>query len=238
MIKFIRSFLVLSLIFALSVMVASAQVDGGELTDGEEVDVEVDGEEELTFTYNGSEGDVITVVVNASGDTDSRIYLFNEDGDEVATDDDSGESTNPQLIRIQLPDDGEYSIVITDYSEGEELDDEFEVTLFVTELLDLGAGPQTVELGDDFQVDRMVFEAEDDVRYAILINADDHIDGTLYVDVLEEGDFFAGTRMSISGTDGGGLVFEAGDDGMVQVELDFFSYSGSNEFTVEIQVVD
>ena len=37
MIKFVRSFLVLSLIFAFSVIGASAQVDGGALEDGEEV---------------------------------------------------------------------------------------------------------------------------------------------------------------------------------------------------------
>src|SRR5690606_24878849 len=102
-------------------------------------------------------------------DTDTRMILLNEDGDEVATDDDSGAGTNPALVRIELPDDGEYSIVISHYSEGEELDDEFAVTLYEVELLDLGAGPQTVVLGDDFQVDRMIFEAEDGVRYFIFI---------------------------------------------------------------------
>lgn len=235
MIKFFRSLLVLSLIFVFSAIATSAQVDGGELEDGEEVEVEVDGEEELVFTYNGSEGDVITVIVKADDDTDTRMALLNEDGDEIAEDDDSGEGTNPALIRIVLPEDGEYSIVITDYSDGEELDDEFEVTLYEVELLDLGAGPQTVELGGDFQVDRMVFEAEEDVRYFVFINADDNIDGTLYIDILEEDEFFADTRMSLAGTDAGAIVFEAGDDGLVVVELDFFSFDGENEFTVEIQ---
>lgn len=235
MIKFFRFFLVLSLIFVFSAIATSAQVDGGELVDGEEVEVEVDGEEELVFTYNGSEGEVISIIVEADDDSDTRMTLLNEDGDEVASDDDSGASTNPALVRIELPDDGEYSVVITDYSEGEELDDEFAVTLYVVELLDLGAGPQTVVLGDDFQVDRMVFEAEEDVRYFIFVNASDNIDGTLYIDVLEEDAFFADTRMSLAGTDSGAIVFEASDDGMVVVELDFFSFDGENEFTVEIQ---
>lgn len=235
MIKFLRSFLVLSLIFAFSAIATSAQVEGGELVDGEEVEVEVDGEEELVFTYSGSEGDVISIVVEADDDTDTRMTLLNEDGDEVATDDDSGAGTNPALIRIQLPDDGEYSIVIAHYSDDEELDDEFAVTLYEVELLDLGAGPQTVVLGDDFQVDRMIFEAEEDVRYFIFVNAEDNIDGTLYVDVLEEEAFFADTRMSLAGTDAGAIVFEASDDGLVTIELDFFAFDGENEFTVEIQ---
>ncbi|GAB5494377.1 MAG: hypothetical protein Phog2KO_45920 [Phototrophicaceae bacterium] len=238
MIKFVRSFLVLSLIFAFSVIGASAQVDGGELEDGEEVEVELDGDETLTFTYNGSEGDAVTIVVNANDGTDTRMTLFDEDGDEVATDDDSGEGTNPALIRVQLPEDGEYSIVIEHYSDGEEIEDEFEVTLFEVDVLDLDSGAQTVELGDDFQVDRMVFEAEEDARYYIFINADDFIEGTVYIDILEEGDTFASTRFSLAGTDGGAIVFEASDDGMVVVELDFYSFGGSNDFTVEVQAED
>ena len=34
--------------------------------------------------------------------------------------------------------------------------------------------------------------------------------------------------------DGGVIVFEANDDGIVTVELDFFSFDGENEFTIEI----
>src|SRR5690606_31788458 len=119
-----------------------------------------------------------------------------------------------------LPVDGLYTIVIEERN-GEELEDEVEVELIQTEVLDLGDGPQTVELDDNFQLDRMVFEAEDDVRYFVFITADDEIDGTLYIDFLEEGAFFANTRMSLAGTDSGAIVFEASDDGMVIVELDF-----------------
>ena len=226
-----RFFLLISILVFLMAGQIMAQSD--ETYTG---DIENDRDED-DYTIELDEGDsvIITAIAPDGSDLDTYLTLLNEDGDEVATDDDSGEGTNPALIRVQLPEDGEYSIVIEHYSDGEEIEDDFEVTLFEVDVLDLDSGAQTVELGDEFQVDRMVFEAEEDTRYFVLIEADDTIDGTLYLDFLEEGDSFATTRMTVSGTDQALIIFEANDDGMVIIELDFFSFSGSNEFTIEIE---
>lgn len=201
---------------------------------GDEEEFDVDGEDELELTFEGAEGDAVTIVARseASDEQDLMITLNDPDGDELALFDSFGTAV---IIRVPLPVDGLYTIIIEE-RDGEELEDEIEVELIQTEVLDLGDGPQTVELDENFQLDRMIFEAEDDVRYFVFINADDEIDGTLYVDFLEEDTFFADTRLSLSGTDSGAIVFEASDDGLVTVELDFFSFDGENEFTVEIQV--
>ena len=203
-----------------------------DLAYGDEEEFDVDGEDELEVTFAGEEGDVVTIIARseANDEQDLILALNDPDGDELALFDSFGTAV---LIRIELPDDGLYTIVIEERN-GEELEDEVEIELLQTEILDLGEGPQTVELDENFQIDRMIFEAEEDVRYFVFIEADDTIDGTLYIDFLEEGAFFADTRMSLSGTDGGVIVFEANDDGIVTVELDFFSFDGENEFTIEI----
>jgi hypothetical protein len=203
-----------------------------DLAYGDEEEFDVDGEDELEVTFNGSEGDAVTVIARseANEEQDLSLALLDPEGDEIALFDSYGDAV---LIRIELPEDGLYTIVVEERNE-EELEDEVEIELLEVEVLDLGDGAQTVELDEGFQVDRMVFEAEEDVRYFISITADDSIDGTLYIDVLEEGMTFADTRLSLSGTDSGLIIFEANDDGLVTIELDFFSFSGSNEFTVEV----
>lgn len=238
MTKLFRSILLIGLITMFSTMLTIAQEDGGELEDGEEVEVEVDGEEELVFTYDGSEDDVITILVDAQDDTDTRMTLFNEDGDEIATDDDSGRGTNPALVRIVLPDDGEYTIEITHYSDGEELDDEFEVTLYEVDLLDATDDPVELILGDDFELDRVVFEAEEDVQYIIIFTAEDDYDSTMYVEVLEEDETYASTRFDMAGTMRAGFLFEASDDGIVTLELKYFGYNDEIEVRVEISEID
>ncbi len=238
MLKWFRSLLLVGLIFVFTTILTSAQQDGGELEDGVEVDIEVDGEDELVFTYDGSEGDVISVLVQADDDTDTRMTLYNEDGDEIASDDDSGPGLNPAFARVVLPDDGEYTIEITHYSGDEELDDEFEVTLFEVDLLDAGEGPVELLLGDDFELDRVVFEAEEDVQYLVILTARDDYDSTLYVEVLEEDDTFANVRFDMAGTLRAGFLFEASDDGIVSLELEYFGFSDEIEVRVEVDALE
>ena len=46
---------------------------------------------------------------------------------------------------------------------------------------------------------------------------------------------FANTRMSFRGMDQAGLLFEASDDGIVTIELEFFGFGDAVEFTVEVE---
>ncbi|MGJ3237100.1 MAG: hypothetical protein ACFE0Q_00195 [Anaerolineae bacterium] len=235
MIKWFRSILVIGVIAIFASMTATAQEDGGALVPGEEVDVEVDGEDALVFTYEASAGEVISILVEAEDGTDTVMTIYDADGDEVARDDDSGPSLNPAFIRLELPDDGEYTIEITPYSDDEPLDDEFEVTLFQTELLDLNAGPQTTVVGDDFEIDRMAFEAEEDVVYAVLVTVADDYSSTLYIDLLEEDQSFASRRARMNGTLELGFIFEADDDGIIIFELEYFGFNDEAEVTVTVE---
>src|SRR5690606_29066153 len=158
--KCFRSIFLLGLMLIFNILLSEAQASAGVLLDGETIEIEVDGSEELLLSYEGEAGDVITVLVDARNDTDTQMSLYNADGDEIARDDNSGTFLNPALIRIALPQDGEYRIAITHYNEGEVLIDEFEVTLYEVDLLNLNNGAQSTTLDGEFQLDRMIFEAE------------------------------------------------------------------------------
>lgn len=239
MTKWLRMLFVFVLVFMFSVAVTSAQMDGGELEPGEEVEIEVDDEEGVEFTYEGEEDEVISIIVDADDDSDTRLIVLDEDGEEIANNDDGGPGTNPAIIRLQLPDDGEYTILLEHWTGDEELDDEFEILLLESELLDLNDGPQTVEMGDDFETESMIFEAEEDIQYLVLITASDDVESTFRLEALAEDDFFASTRVSFSGTQSFAFVFEVNDDGMVNFGLDYSSFDGDGvEFTVEVSELD
>lgn len=225
--------LLLILLLALgTAAITFAQVDGGELEFGEEVEVDVDGEDEVEFTFEGEEDQVVTIRATSEADQRITIQLLDPDGDEIALYDRFG---NPAITRQLLEDDGEYTIVIEE-RDGEELDDEIEIIIEETELLSLNDGAQTVLLDDDIEFDYMVFEAEEDVEYIMLVTLDNVPDSTVYVDLVEEDEFFAAKRLSFAGMDEAAVLFEAEDDGELRIEFEFFAFSGDEvEITVEIQ---
>ncbi|MEL6526396.1 MAG: hypothetical protein AAFQ07_11875 [Chloroflexota bacterium] len=215
-----------------SAAITFAQLDGGELDFGEEVEVDVDGEDEVEFTFEGEEDMVVTIRATSEADQDITVELLDPDGDQVAIYESFG---NPALTRILLEDDGEYTIIIEE-RDGEELDDEIEIILEETELLDLNEGTQTLLLDDDIEFDYMVFEAEEDVQYVMFITLDGVPDSTLYVDLVEEDEFFAAKRLTFAGMEEAGVIFEAEDDGDMRIEFEFFAFGGDEvEVTVTIE---
>lgn len=224
--------LLLVMLLALgSAAITFAQLDGGELEFGEEVEVDADGEDEVEFTFEGEEDMVITFRATSEADQNITIQLLDPDGDEVALYDGFG---NPALTRILLEDDGEYTIVIEE-SDGEELDDEIEAILEETELLNLNEGSQTVLLDDEIEFDYMIFEAEEDVEYVMLVALDREQDSAVFIDLAEEGEFFANKRISFAGMDEAAVLFEADDDGVIRVELEFFGFDDEVEVTITIE---
>jgi hypothetical protein len=66
------------------------------------------------FTFEGSAGDVVTITLTSS-DFDSYLSLKNEDGQEVAYDDDSAGNLNARITNLPLPSDGTYTIEATSF---------------------------------------------------------------------------------------------------------------------------
>jgi hypothetical protein len=69
------------------------------------------------WTFTGTAGDVITVVMNTTdGNLDTYLKLLNPSGTQVTSDDDSGEGNNSLINAYSLPATGTYTIVATRYS--------------------------------------------------------------------------------------------------------------------------
>ena len=64
-------------------------------------------------TFEGSQGDVITVDMTSQGDT--YLMLEGPNGTAVAENDDGGEGLNARLTHVVLPADGEYTIYATSF---------------------------------------------------------------------------------------------------------------------------
>lgn len=81
----------------------------------------LNGDETHEFTFRGAEGSLLEVNMSADGEfseLDSYLELYNEQGEMVAFDDDSGGELNSRM-RYVLPDDGTYRIVASTYGETE-----------------------------------------------------------------------------------------------------------------------
>jgi len=226
--------LLLLLIFNVgSSILAQDELDGGELTYGETIEVDAAGATSLNFTFGGSEGDVINIIVDSQDDVDSRITLFDPDEDEFFSDDDSGGYPNPAAHRIELPESGTYTLVLDNYA-GDELEGDFEVTVEQTELLLLNDGEQTITLGDGvLSTDMMDFDVEAGQFYLLTVSINDASDTTLYIEFGEEGDYFPNTRFAISGLVASSFVFEADVTGRARLK---FQFIGFDEEEIEVTV--
>ena len=80
-----------------------ARLDSGEFSDA--------------YTINGRAGDVVDIRLN-SGDFDTYLLLRGPDGSSFDNDDADGRGTNSQL-RVTLPANGSYRLVVTSYQSGE-----------------------------------------------------------------------------------------------------------------------
>ncbi len=68
------------------------------------------------WTYRSPGDEYVTVEVVAVGDWDPTLEVFNEAGNSVAFDDDSGDGFNPRLVGLHLPVPGRYEIRVSTYS--------------------------------------------------------------------------------------------------------------------------
>ena len=218
--------------------------DSGSSGDGdigydEEVEFDVDGEDELEITFEGEDGDVVTILARSEADQDLTIVLTDPDDDDVAVFDEFTFGA-AALIRIPLEADGLYTILIEERN-GEELEDEIEVEVLETEVLDLGESEQETVIDSSVGLDYMVFEAEEDVLYLIEVFLDGDIDSGLDINIFEEEDdsFFAPVSLGVTGVEEAAFIFEATDDGLVTVELEYFAFfDGEIELLVAVSITE
>ena len=90
----------------------------GDLTPGQAVVATLEPGSRQRWLFEGELGDVVTISMIALGeDLDPYLELFAPDGEQVATDDDSGGGFNAAILEFELPLTGTYRVVARSYRE-------------------------------------------------------------------------------------------------------------------------
>ncbi len=92
---------------ASAVQITPGQTFSGSITDDDTFDV---------YTFEGRAGDLVTIDLRATSNTlDTLLFLIDPDGVEIASNDDSNETTNSLISNELLSQDGDYTILATHY---------------------------------------------------------------------------------------------------------------------------
>jgi pre-peptidase len=105
-------------------LVTSAAPEVSDQSSILDVNGKLNGNGPVSFTFNGSAGQIVTITVQAinppSSDMDLSMTLYAPDGSEAASDDDSGGSNglgelDPALMHFSLPQTGEYKLEVNSW---------------------------------------------------------------------------------------------------------------------------
>jgi hypothetical protein len=213
------------------------RLSAGELMYGSEELLEPNGAAIIEFTFVGQTGDVVNIGAVSQLDEDTSIILYDPNNKEVASADDSRSGVNPYIIRFRLAADGEYRIEVKGF-DGQALFVPITVSLIQTAELLLNESAQTVALGGQQDQDVMVLDTEAGQAYLVNINLSEETASSLFFDIQESDEGFAGTRLSISGSKSLSLLFVARETGQARFILNFFSFDGKDvDFTVAVETV-
>jgi len=100
-------------------------------------------EEEITFS--GEEGDTVVISLS-SEDFDTYLILLDEDGEELAVNDDSNNSLNSEIGPFELPYSGEYTIVVSSFGYsnfGDAVEGEYELEVAGVAITESGSEGET-----------------------------------------------------------------------------------------------
>ena len=223
--------------FTLAVLASNVirQLAGGQLNYGDVINVIPNGAITISFSFIGNAGDVVDISAVSQGSEDSRLILRGPGGVELAEDDDSGANANPVITRFELPGSSTYTVDLQGYGEVS-LYEPLTVSLQLTELLILNAGPQTVTLGSSHATDGMVLNTEASGRYLVTVTVDQDTASTLNLGISEAGEYSAGTRLSILGTQEVTFVFESETSGRASFALEYYDFDGSTvQVTIKVE---
>ncbi len=206
----------------------NAEFDGGTLVADESVTIESANAPVIRFEFEGTQGMVVNLFAESSDDT--LITVDSPLGEQIARDDDSGDSVNPYIRRLLLPSDGTYQVNVEDFSD-EPILNPVTVTLEETEVLDiLDEEPVTISL-ENSTLEAISLDASAGQSYRLtLTNLQPN---SISLDVSQQDrnitSFFGSGMTEVS------VVFTPSEGGLTRIVLDF---SLNDEFTVSLETVE
>lgn len=112
----------------------------------------------LYFTFEGSDGAIVDLIVNSGNSLDTKLTLVSPYGYDQATNNDAPGSVDPALFEESLQGDGTFIVIIEPQNPNATLNGEITFTVGGAELASLDAGPVMIELGGDRDNQSMTFE--------------------------------------------------------------------------------
>jgi hypothetical protein len=202
---------------------------------GDSVSGEAEGAD-VEYTIDLTAGETVDIDLQ-SDDFDTLVRVVDADGNEVAEDDDGGESGLNSLLTLEAPEDGTYTILVTSFFG----DPEGAYTLSVSGSTDGGGNVPSGE--GDLQVgDSITEDASGNVEYTISLEEGQSIsigvtsdDFDTYLDVLDsDGEIVA------SDDDGGEgfnslLAFTAPDSDVYTLLIRSFAGDADGTFTLTVE---
>lgn len=207
------------------------RVEVADVVFNEPVTVELsDNNQAIFLQFEGELGDVIDVVVE--GDIDTNLTITDPSNYTVASDEDSGSGSNPELIGVALNSQGTYTVIVRSTS-GEV--GEVDVTISRTELPSLNDGPQRITFNSNTFTRTLAFDASANTTYRLTLEVASGSTGAPSIDITQQGSSLGYTstgqvsRISIDIT-----PFAAGE---VIIRISDYSYSNI-AYEVSIEEVE
>lgn len=222
---------------------AEAVESGAAIEYGDAVEGEL-SDEEVSFSFEGAEGDVVVITMLAEdGAFDTALTLLDEDGEQVAYNDDAVIETedmasfDSQLVYV-LPADGVYTIVGAPLGGTGEGAFTLSLELAETETLEYGDSVSG-EIAEDGSSVFYIFEGEegDVVQISMVAEDGDELDTLLAISGAD------GTTLALNDDDSTGAVegrnsfieLELPEDGFYVIYATRFSGEGEFELTLEAE---
>jgi hypothetical protein len=197
---------------------------------GDSVTDPSDGANPTYYLFEGASGDVINLWATNTDDADIELDLF-FNNEEIDHDSDDGRGVQPYLRRLILPGDGLYLVSLYPWFD-REITGDSTINLEQTDLLLASEEPGTAFLGDINDVEVWRFEAAGGSSYRLIVTAEDQ--DSFFTVSLRIGGFSEGS-ISASGTSRISYDFRSDTTDMIDIELDYSSFSGGKNFSVAVE---
>lgn len=195
---------------------------------------------ELRFVFEGEEGEMLLMSAD-SAEFDTYMVLYDEDGDEIARNDDSNGTLNSQIGPFELPEDGEYTVLLTSYyyfNYGEAIGGEFNFRLETVSITETAYGEALeLEISAESASQFIEFEGSAGDVISVSVNSNGSIDTTL--SLLDP------TGYALEVDDDGGLGYDPEieryvlpSDGTYMLMLRAFTVGDTGEVEVLVNLVD
>lgn len=151
------------------------------------ITVELDDEQVSQFIeFEGSAGDVISVIVDSNESIDTTLSVTDPSGITLISDDDGGSGYDPEIVRLVLPQSGTYTLTIRAFTLGDAGEAELTINLNDVRTLD-NDEVRTVRINSKQFSDILIFEGQAGETISLIVE-------------LESGNV---SSLNISGNQGG-----------------------------------